>query len=165
MTDFEYRAICENIREDYESKKQVRVDENGILSIMNGNALWVNGDVTTDIEGEYRISADDLRRLMVMMSEQDMMQVKTVVTSWQHNHYPCQSSTFCNWITSNEAVAEEVKKMHEAYKHINSDLDDVRTKCQNIKRKYNEAMAQIKKFNDSRHWWERKINISSEEIE
>ena len=141
MTDFEYRAICENIKEDYESKKQVRVAENGILSILNGNALWVNGDVTTDIEGEYRISAGDLRRLMVMISGQDMMQVKTVVTSWQHNHYPCQSSTFCNWITSNDAVAEEVKKMHEAYKHINSDLDDVKTKCQNIKRKYNEVMA------------------------
>ena len=156
MTDFEYRAICENIREDYVSKKQVRVDENGILSIMNGNALWVNGDVTTDIEGEYRISADDLRRLMVMMSGQDMMQVRTVDTSWLRVYYPC--NTHNTWITSNVAAAEEVKKMHKAY-------EDAETKCQNIKRKYNEAMAQIKKFNDSRHWWERKINISSEEIE
>lgn len=159
MTDLEYNTIRENVkREICESKKRVRIDESGVLTIANDNALWVNGDVTTDIAGEYIISADDLRRLMVMMSGQDMMQVKTVVTSWQHNHYPCQSSTFCNWITSNDAVAEEVEKMHKAYNQANIE-------CQNIKRKHNEIMKQIKKFNDSRHWWERKINISSEEIE
>lgn len=150
---------------ELESKKRVRVDESGILTIENDNALWVNGDVTTDIAGEYIISADDLRRLMVMMSGQDMMQVKTVVTSWQHNHYPCQSSTFCNWITSNVAAAEEVEKMHKAYDRVKSDLEDAEVKCRNIKIKHNEFVEQIKKFNDSRHWWERKIDISSEEIE
>lgn len=150
---------------ELESKKRVRIDESGILTIENDNALWVNGDVTTDITGEYIISADDLRRLMVMMSGQDMMQVKTVVTSWQHNHYPCQSSTFCNWITSNVAVAEEVEKMHKAYDRVKSDLEDAEVKCRNIKRKHNDIVEQIKKFNDSRHWWERKIDISSKEIE
>ena len=29
----------------------------------------------------------------------------------------------------------------------------------------NEFVEQIKKFNNSRHWWERKINISLDEIE
>ena len=150
---------------DLESKKRVRIDESGVLSIANDNALWVNGDVTTDIAGDYIINADDLHRLMVMMTEQDMMQVRTVVNSWQHKHYPCQSTTHCTWITSNDAIADEVEKMHKAYDQANSDLDNVKTKCQNIKRKYNEVIAQIKKFNNSRHWWERKINISSEEIE
>lgn len=166
MTELEYNAICENIRKEIcESKKRVRVDESGILSITNDNALWVNGDVTTDIEGEYRISADDLRRLMVMITGQDMMQVRTIVNTWLSNHYSCRPSTSCTWITSNETIAEEIEKMHNAYNKANSDLEDVKTKCQNIKQKHNEVMAQIKKFNDSRHWWERKINISSEEIE
>lgn len=166
MTDFEYEAIRESVkREICESKKRVRVDDSGILSIANDNALWVNGDVTTDIDGEYRISADDLRRLMVMMTGQDMMQVRTIVNSWQHTHYPCQSTIYNTWITSNETIAEEVENMHKAYNQANSDLDVVKTKCRDIKRKYNEVVAQIKKFNDSRHWWERKINISLEEIE
>ena len=158
MTDLEYKAICENIRKDYESKKRVRVDESGILSISTDNATWVNGDVTTDIEGEYTISADDLRRLMVMITGQDMMRVRTIANSWQRSHYPCQTSTSCTWITSNEAIAEEVEKMHAAYNKANSDLEDV-------KLSYNSVMTQIKKFNNSRHSWERKLNISSESSE
>lgn len=149
---------------DLESKKRVLIDESGILTIENDNALWVNGDVTTKIEGEYRISAEDLRRLMVMMTGQDTMQVRTVVTSWMREYYPCPT-IYNTWITSNVAVAEEVEKMHKAYDRVKSDLEDAKIKCQNIKRKHNEFVEQIKKFNDSRHWWERKIDISSEEIE
>lgn len=142
---------------ELESKKRVRIDESGILIIENDNALWVNGDVTTEIAGDYTISADDLSRLMVMMSGQDMMQVRTVNTSWLLEYY--------TWITSNVDAAEEVEKMHKAYDRVKSDLEDAEIKCRNIKRKHNEFVEQIKKFNDSRHWWERKINISSEEIE
>lgn len=149
---------------DLESKKRVLIDESGILTIENDNALWVNGDVTTEIEGEYRISANDLRRLMVMMTGQDTMQVRTVVTSWLCEYYPC-NYTQNTWITSNVAAAEEVEKMHKAYDRVKSDLEDAEIKCRNIKRKHNEFVEQIKKFNDSRHWWERKIDISSEEIE
>ena len=142
---------------ELESKKRVRIDESGILTIENDNALWVNGDVTTEITGDYTISADDLSRLMVMMSGQDMMQVRTVNTSWLCEYY--------TWITSNVDAAEEVEKMHKAYDRVKSDLEDAEIKCRNIKRKHSEFVEQIKKFNDSRHWWERKIDISSEEIE
>lgn len=142
---------------DLESKKRVRIDESGILTIENDNALWVNGDVTTEIAGDYTISADDLSRLMVMMSGQDMMQVRTVNTSSWREYY--------TWITSNVDAADEVEKMHGAYDRAKSDLEDAEVRCRNIKRKHNEFVEQIKKFNDSRHWWERKINISSEEIE
>ena len=163
MTDTEYHAICETVRRDYESKKRVRVDESGILSISNDNATWTNGDVTTDIEGEYRISADDLRRLMVMMTGQDTMRVRTIITSWQGRHYPAPVSG--TWITSNETIAEEIAKMHAAYNKANSECDEVKTENQNIKLNYNAIMAQIKRFNNSRHWWERKININPGELE
>lgn len=150
---------------DTESKKRVQIDESGVLTITNDNALWVNGDVTTDIAGDYTISADDLRRLMVMMTGQDMMQVKTIINLWGYDHYPSSSSTSCTWITSNEAMAVEIEKMHTAYDKANSELEDAKIKCRNIKRKHNEFVEQIKKFNNSRHWWERKINISLDEIE
>lgn len=144
---------------DLESKKRVRIDESGVLSIANDNALWVNGDVTTDIAGDYTINADDLRRLMVMMTGQDMMQVRTVVSSW---HYPCESTTYNTWITSDETMATEIEKMHRAYDKANSDLDFASTALRNINRKYDDVVAQIEEFNKSRHWWERKINISLE---
>lgn len=99
-----------------------------------------------------------------MMTGQDTMQVRTVVTSWLREYYPC-NYTQNTWITSNVAAAEEVEKMHKAYDRVKSDLEDAEIKCRNIKRKHNEFVEQIKKFNDSRHWWERKIDISSEEIE
>ena len=149
---------------DFESKKRVLIDESGILTIENDNALWVNGDVSTEIEVEYRINAEDLRRLMVMMTGQDTMQIRTVVTSWLCEYYPC-NYTHNTWITSNVAAAGEVEKMHKAYDRVKSDLEDAEIKCRNIKRKHSEFVEQIKKFNDSRHWWERKINIRLEEVE
>ncbi len=166
MTDLEYKAVREAVtREIYGEKKRVRVDESGILSIMNDNATWTNGDVTTDIVGEYSISADDLRRLMVMMTGQDMMRVRTIANTVLNIHYPCQPSTSCTWITSNEAIAEEIEKMHVAYDKANSECENAKIENRSIKRNYNAVMSQIKKFNNSRHWWERKINISSEELE
>lgn len=167
MTDLEYKAVREAVtREIYGEKRRVRVDESGILSITNDNATWTNGDVTTDIAGEYSISADDLRRLMVMMTGQDMMRVRTIVNTWQSGHYTHhQSSTSNTWITSNEVIAEEVEKMHAAYNKANSDCENAKIENRNIKLNYNAVMTQIEKFNSSRHWWERKINISSEELE
>ena len=64
-----------------ENNKRVHINEDGILTIVNDNAIWTNGDVTTDISGDYAISANDLRRLMVMMTGQDMI-IRDIDTRW-----------------------------------------------------------------------------------
>ena len=130
--------------------KRVHINEDGILTITNDNANWVNGDVTTEINGDYNISADDLRRLMVMMTGQDMM-VNSVHTWWYVDDYKPKliNNTF---ITTNKAVAEEIEAMHEAY--------DKRVKSERaVAYDYEELRKKIKKFNESRRWWERKITF------
>lgn len=132
------------------NNKRVHINEDGILTITNDNATWVNGDVTTEINGDYNISADDLRRLMVMMGGQDMM-VNSVHTWWYVDDYKPKliNNTF---ITTNKAVAEELKAMHEAYdERIKSERAAVYD--------YKTLQEKIEKFNKSRRWWERKITF------
>jgi hypothetical protein len=132
------------------NNKRVHINEDGILTIINDNANWVNGDVTTEINGDYNISADDLRRLMVMMTGQDMM-VNSVHTWWYVDDYKPKliNNTF---ITTNKAVAEEIEAMHEAY--------DKRIKSERaVAYDYEELRKKIEKFNKSRRWWERKITF------
>lgn len=133
------------------NNKRVHINEDGILTITNDNANWVNGDVTTEINGDYNISADDLRRLMVMMTGQDMM-VNSVHTWWYVDDYKPKliNNTF---ITTNKAVAEEIEAMHEAY--------DKRIKSERaVAYDYDRLREKIEKFNKSRRWWERKINFN-----
>lgn len=133
-----------------ENNNRVRINEDGILTITNDNATWVNGDVTTEIKGDYTISADDLRRLMVMMTGQDMI-VRDVHTWWYIDDYRPKlvNNTL---ITTNKEVAEEIEAMHEAY--------DKRIKSERAAAyDYEELRKKIEKFNKSRRWWERKIAI------
>jgi hypothetical protein len=137
-------------KENKETNKRVRINEDGILTITNDNATWVNGDVTTDINGDYNISANDLRRLMVMMTGQDMI-IRDVHTWWYVDDYKPKiiNNTV---ITTNTAVAEEIEAMHKAY--------DERTKSEKVARyDYNELREKVEKFNKTRRWWERKIAI------
>ena len=130
--------------------KRVRINEDGILSIINDNATWVNGDVTTDISGDYTISANDLKHLMAMVTGQDMV-IHDIDTRW----YVCDwepATVSSTVITTNKALAEEIESMHKAY--------DNRVKSENkATRDYKELLKKIENFNKSRRWWERKITI------
>lgn len=133
-----------------ENNKRVRINEDGILTIINDNATWVNGDVTTDIRGDYNIGADDLRRLMVMMTGQDMM-VNSVHTWWYASDY--KPKTIDNTIiTTNKAIAEEIEEMNKAY-HERVKSEAAATYD------YKKLREKLEKFNKTRHWWERKITF------
>lgn len=133
-----------------ENNKRVRINEDGILSIINDNATWVNGDVTTDISGDYTISANDLKRLMAMVTGHDMV-IHDIDTRW----YVCDwepATVSSTVMTTNKALAEEIESMHKAY--------DNRVKSENkATRDYKELLKKIENFNKSRRWWERKITI------
>ena len=133
-----------------ENNKRVHINEDGLLTITNDNATWVNGDVTTEISGDYTINAKDLRRLMVMMTGQDMI-IRDVTTWWYVDDYKPKlvNNTL---ITTNKDVAEEIEAMHEDY--------DKRIKSERAATyDYNELKKKIEKFNKSRRWWERKLEL------
>ena len=137
-------------------KKRVSIDDSGILTISNDNAKWVHGDTSTDIEGNYVISADDLRRLTVMMTENPIM-VCSTQTGWYIKDYSPQ--VYNTLITTDKDIAEEVERMNIAYKKAYEELETIKcernrekVKCENLTRK-------IEEYNKSRHWWERKLKL------
>ena len=143
---------------EIDEKKQVSIDESGILTIHSDNAKWVQGDVTTEIKGDYVINSDSLHRLMVMMTKNPML-LCYVNTNWYYrDYYPNVHNTL---ITTDKEIAEELEKMNKAYKNVREELDKVKTECQNVKVEYNEVINQIKKFNNTRRPWERKIIINN----
>ena len=133
-----------------ENNKRVRINEDGILTITNDNATWVNGDVTTEIKGDYTISAHDLRRLITLMTGQDMI-VRDIHTWWYIDDYKPKlvNNTL---ITTNNALAEEIEAMHEAY--------DKRIKSERAATyDYKKLLEKVENFNKSRRWWERKLKL------
>lgn len=139
---------------EFNEQKRVNIDESGILTICNDNAKWVHGDTSTNIEGDYVISAESLKRLMVLMTENPMM-VCTTHTSWySHDYTPRVNNTL---ITTDKEIAEEVEKMNVAYKKAKEELEIV-TRDRNWKKVENENLRKkIEEYNKSRHWWERKL--------
>lgn len=132
-------------------KKRVSIDESGILTIVNDNAKWVQGDTTTNINGDYVIGADDLRRLMAILTGQDMMIITKAHTWWYVDDY--KPKTIDNTIiTTNKAIAEEIEEMNKAYhQRVKSEA------AANYDHK--ELLKKIETFNKTRHWWERKLEL------
>lgn len=139
-------------KENKETNKRVSINEDGVLTIINDNATWVNGDVTTEIKGDYIINADDLRRLMVMITGQDLI-VHQVDSWWYISDFDSNPKTIKDRIiTTNKDIADEIEELNKAYHQ--------RVKSETAANyDYNKLQEKVEKFNKSRHWWERKLKL------
>jgi hypothetical protein len=143
---------------EIDEKKQVSIDESGILTIHSDNATWVQGDVTTEIKGDYVINSESLHRLMVMMTKNPML-LCYVRTNWYYqDYYPSVHSTL---ITTDKEIAEELEKMHKAYEKAKKELEVVKRERDWEKTKNENLTRKIEEYNQSRHCWERKIIINT----
>jgi hypothetical protein len=141
---------------EIDEKKQVSIDESGILTIHSDNAKWVQGDVTTEIKGDYVINSESLHRLMVMMTENPML-LCYVRTNWYYqDYYPNVHNTL---ITTDKEIAEELEKMNIAYKKAREELEVVKRERDLEKSKRISFEKKIEEFNKSRRWWERKLEL------
>lgn len=139
-----------------ENNKRVHINEDGILTITNDNANWVNGDVTTEIKGDYNISADALNKLIVMMTENPMMICHTH-TGWYNKDY--SPKVYNTLITTDKDIVEEIEKINIAYKKAHDELEVVKRERDLEKFTRVSFEKKIEEFNKSRHWWERKITF------
>lgn len=144
---------------EIDEKKQVSIDESGILTIHSDNAKWVQGDVTTEIKGDYVINSESLHRLMVMMTNNPML-LCYVRTNWYYqDYYPSVHNTL---ITTDKEIADELEKMHKAYEKAKKELEVVKRERDWEKTKNENLTRKIEEYNQSRHCWERKIIINNE---
>lgn len=144
---------------EIDEKKQVSIDESGILTIHSDNAKWVNGDTSTKIEGDYVISAESLQRLMVMMTKNPML-LCYVRTNWYYDDY--NPSVHNTLITTDKEIAEELEKMNKAYEKAREELEVVKRERDWEKVKNENLTLKIDEYNKSRYCWERKIIINDE---
>lgn len=141
---------------EIDEKKRVNIDNSGILTIGNDNAKWVHGDTSTNIEGNYVISAESLKRLMALMTDNPIM-VCSTHTSWYIRDYTPR--VYSTLITTDKDIAEEVEKMNIAYKKAHEELEVVKRERDWEKVNNINLTRKIEGYNKSRHWWERKLTI------
>lgn len=132
------------------SSKKCYIDSNNQLCVENDNALIKNNETTSEIKGTYTIESDDVLKLLVLLNDVVIKQ-----ELWQENyrHY-----TYKGKIINN--LTEELKEITSA----NNSLSDKLFRCETEKEKLEKEIFDLKlklnKFNNSRRFWERKININ-----
>jgi hypothetical protein len=129
--------------------KRVVINEDGKVIISNDNALIEEHGTHSDISGNYAIDDISVLRLMTALNS-----VHTIKETYLR-YGPRILSIFTNnedFIAKFEELKntiEEDVKNTEANKFI---IEELRARVFSLE-------YQIKKFNSSRHWWERKLKI------
>jgi hypothetical protein len=118
-----------------ETKQRIYLDEDNKLVVKTDNAIIDGYNKTiTSLNGKFTIDANDVAKLLSMINETNMY---------------CYKSIFCSevrWFIGDE---------DEHTQHLDSE-----TKLRKeIEKKYNKLIEKIDTFNETRHWWERKIKI------
>lgn len=128
-----------------ETKQRIYLDENNKLVVETDNATIDGFNKTiTNLNGNFTIDANDVAKLLSMINEKNMF-----------SHYALYSSQ-TKWYVgdANDLTHQlecEIKLRKEREKECRG-LDQIIRK---LKRKIND-------FNETRHWWERKIKIDEE---
>lgn len=145
-------------------EKKVYLDKNNKLVVTTDNGRQDSNGTTTKIEGSFSIQAEDVVKLFALVNNTDVVYPFVVCAPWLfHDH----SLTMI--VTHDGCVMEQVKSALEKIKEQEKTIEELRKdnfalntalKEQKVSALTLERIKEsIKKFNDSRYWWERKISI------
>lgn len=149
-------------------EKKVYLDKNNKLVVETDNGRQDSNGTTTKIEGSFSIQAEDVVKLFALVNNTDVVYPfvgYAPVTDWFfHSDFRTMI------ITHDGCVMEQVNNAHKKLKEQEKTIEELRKdnfalntalKEQKVSASTLERIKEsIKKFNDSRYWWERKISIS-----
>ena len=131
-----------------ETKQTVHLDENNKLVVNANQGVVEEKESYAIIQGEFIIKAEDVAKLLSMINEKNMFS--------RHPLYGSQTK----WLIGDandltHQLACEVKLREEAEKAIM----EKNLECIQLCREKTSLIRKIDTFNETRHWWERKLNI------
>lgn len=131
-------------------EKIVYLDKNNKLVVETDNGRQDSNGTTTKIEGSFSIQAEDVVKLFALVNNTDVVYPfvgYAPVTDWFFH------SDFRTMIVTHDGCVME--QVNNALKKLKEQEETI----ENLRKKNLALSARIKKFNDSRYWWERKISI------
>lgn len=130
-------------------EKRVVIQNDGQVVVYNDNARIDANGTTSRIEGYYLIDDDSVLKLCALQDDISYLRV---------NLFWINRSHFFS-ITKHDDFDAKIKEINEFLTlHLQSS-EDSEKQIEELKDRVSALEYQIKKFNSSRHWWERKLKI------
>ena len=124
-----------------ETKQTIHLDENNKLVVNTNQGVVEEKESYAIIQGEFVIKAENVAKLLSMINEKNVKGI-TYLYSPNNKYFIANENEYTKDIEMlNNKLKEESEKV-DKYSHRNSVL-----------------RLMIEKFNETRHWWERKLNI------
>lgn len=151
------------------AEQRIYLDNDNKLVIETDNGCThADGTVTSNIDAnkEFKVSGEDVLKLFGLVNKTECIfpYIKDVKVGYGWWSRQCT----CTIITKDGAVKEALKGVDEKYESYEKQIKDLESQNYDLKKalenskvdtKIDEVKQIIRKYNDSRHWWERKIKI------
>lgn len=130
--------------------KKCYIDSNNQLCVENDNALIKGEETTTEIKGTYTIESSDVLKLLALLNDvvikQELWQVNYGNYTYKGKIINNLTEEFKEIISKNETILDENYSLGKEIEILEKEIFDLKLK--------------LNEFNNSRRFWERKININ-----
>ena len=131
--------------------QRVTFDQNGELVVLtNKGKLDAKGKQEVVMEGIFTINARDLSKLLSMVTD---------VKFKEESYFRGSDGTLVTFFNPKKDVQDliaENKSLEKDCNEANKFADEKELRLHNV-------LSQIRDFNESRHWWERKLELEDNE--
>lgn len=132
-----------------ENKKRVIIQNDGQVVVYNDNARVDANGTTSRIEGYYLIDDDSVMKLCALQDDISYLRV---------NMFWINRTHFFS-VTKHDDFDAKIKEINEFLDRNLQSSENNEKQIQKLKDRVSTLEYQIKKFNSTRHWWERKLKI------
>jgi hypothetical protein len=126
-----------------ENTQKISFEPDGSLTIQTNKGIIRGDNVEVPLEGNFTINAHDVKILKDILSNNKSFRL-------EYSYF-----TTCAYVS----MIGSRKEINEVKDFLN-EIHEIRNKYYEIRNKYNNLEDKINKFNQSRRWFEREINIT-----
>lgn len=144
-------------------KQRIYFNDENKLVIETDNCKNIDGELHTKVEGDFYIKDEDVAKLFSIVNEKNCSYPHSIYIQGTFTSYRELVNELLVIDDNCASVIESQKKNIEGLEQDKKELSIVlKTQADAslvISNKLEELGNKITEFNDTRHWWERKIKI------
>lgn len=152
---------------EIKDKRKVIIDENGKITVYNDNATITADTTSFELTGYYHIDADSVLRLLANEGTKSYLKERLFYTTNFHTLLLSKDEDILQHFDKMESRCKATYDLYEEkIKRLEHEKEELQKllleKDENIKElcfKISDIKGCILYFNDTRHWWERKLKI------
>lgn len=152
---------------EIKDKRRVVIDENGKITIYNDNATITADNTSFELTGDYHIGADSVLRLLANEGTKSYLKERSFYTGNFHTLLLSKDEDILQHFDKMESrckatydtYEEKIKRLEHEKEELQKLLLEKDQNITEAKFRLSNINNRINSFNDTRHWWERKLKI------